>query len=73
MQTTSDFLFPFVNLKLTTIFYGKFDTVVDLIVWFQIAQILQNIIIQADSKTIKKRFARKCNLLEKITCFERNL
>lgn len=55
MQTT---------LNLTTIFYGKFDTVVDSIVWHKIAQISENIIIQADSKTIKKRFTRKCNLFD---------
>jgi hypothetical protein len=74
MQTTS--FVPFIILNLTTIFYGKFDTVVDSIVWHKIAQISEKIIIRRVAKRLRNDLQGNVifltlNSVEEIACFER--
>lgn len=71
-------VFPFIILNLTTIFYGKFDTVVDSIVWHKIAQISEKIIIYQAAKRLRNALQGNVifltlNSVEEITCFERIL
>lgn len=73
MQTT--LCIPFIILNLTTIFYGKFDTVVDSIVWHKIAQISEKIIIHQPAKRLRNVLKRnvifsRLNSVEEIACFE---